>query len=190
MVVLCLNVVRLDTFLLSLLFVTYSNAFTSPTPVTRGYQPIRHESVGRSTTPSFPLHSSSIESAIGKSSKENLSSDGVAGLFNKVNNKIRKDVGIPYDQLTIGVLKETFPGEKRVSQSPDSVASLIKVGFKVVVQSQGERTIRLISFCDTSDHKFLPCDSIFLLFTVLSWRKCIVLRRCVRQHGGGGASEC
>lgn len=46
---------------------------------------------------------------------------------------------IPYSELTIGVLRETYPGERRVSQSPDSVRNLVKEGFKVVVQAGGEK---------------------------------------------------
>jgi H+-translocating NAD(P) transhydrogenase len=45
---------------------------------------------------------------------------------------------IPYSALTIGVLKETFPGENRVSQTPDSVHALVKEGFTVVVESGGK----------------------------------------------------
>jgi len=45
------------------------------------------------------------------------------------------DEPIAYNDMTIGVLKETTPGETRVSQSPDSVANLIKAGFNVIVQS-------------------------------------------------------
>lgn len=44
---------------------------------------------------------------------------------------------IPYEELTVGVLKETFEGENRVSQSPDSVANLVKAGFNVIVQGGG-----------------------------------------------------
>jgi hypothetical protein len=44
---------------------------------------------------------------------------------------------IPYQDITIGVLKETFEGENRVSQTPDSVKNLVKAGFQVVVQSGG-----------------------------------------------------
>jgi hypothetical protein len=44
---------------------------------------------------------------------------------------------IPYTELTVGVLKETYSGENRVSQSPDSVQKLVKAGIKVVVQSGG-----------------------------------------------------
>jgi len=42
---------------------------------------------------------------------------------------------IPYEKLTIGVMKETFPGENRVSISPSSAETLIKAGFQIVVQS-------------------------------------------------------
>ena len=44
---------------------------------------------------------------------------------------------IPYSELTIGVAKETFDGECRVSQSPDSVKKLVNAGFDVVVQAGG-----------------------------------------------------
>jgi hypothetical protein len=44
---------------------------------------------------------------------------------------------IPYSELTIGVVKETFDGENRVSQTPDSVAGLVNAGFAVIVQSGG-----------------------------------------------------
>ena len=54
--------------------------------------------------------------------------------------KSRRILGepIPYSDLTIGVMKETFPGENRVSQSPESVALLVKAGFDVVVESGGK----------------------------------------------------
>ena len=44
---------------------------------------------------------------------------------------------IPYEKLTIGILKEDFAGENRVSQTPESAQGLIKAGFKVVVQAGG-----------------------------------------------------
>jgi NAD(P) transhydrogenase len=63
---------------------------------------------------------------------------------------------IPYDQLTIGVMKETFKGENRVSQSPDSVKMLIKEGFNVVVQAgAGEKA-------DFSDAAFIEAGAIVL----------------------------
>ena len=42
--------------------------------------------------------------------------------------------GIPYDQLTVGIPKETFPLEKRVAASPESVARLVKPGFNVEIE--------------------------------------------------------
>jgi hypothetical protein len=44
---------------------------------------------------------------------------------------------VPYSELTVGVLKERYPGENRVSQSPDSVALLVKAGLSVVVETGG-----------------------------------------------------
>ena len=52
---------------------------------------------------------------------------------------------VPYPDLTIGILRETFPGEQRVSQSPDSVAALVKAGFQVIVQSGG--TLEFVVDC-------------------------------------------
>ena len=44
---------------------------------------------------------------------------------------------IPYSELTIGIVKETFKGENRVSQTPDSVKGLVTAGFTVIVESGG-----------------------------------------------------
>jgi hypothetical protein len=45
---------------------------------------------------------------------------------------------IHYSDLTIGVLAEDFDGENRVSQTPDSVLTLTKAGFRVLVAQGGE----------------------------------------------------
>ena len=45
--------------------------------------------------------------------------------------------GVPYEELTIGVLKEDLQGENRVSQTPDTVRNLVKAGFNVVVEKDG-----------------------------------------------------
>lgn len=42
--------------------------------------------------------------------------------------------GIPYKDITIGVPKETFLGEKRVGLAPAATAVLIKKGFNVNIQ--------------------------------------------------------
>lgn len=43
--------------------------------------------------------------------------------------------GVPYEKITVGVVKETTPGERRVGQSPASVRMLTKEGFRVVVEA-------------------------------------------------------
>ena len=43
--------------------------------------------------------------------------------------------GIEYKELTIGVPRERWSGERRVAQSPESVGKLVKAGFNVVVES-------------------------------------------------------
>lgn len=45
-----------------------------------------------------------------------------------------KPKGIPYEKLTIGVPKETFPLEKRVAATPETVSKLIKPGFSVLIE--------------------------------------------------------
>lgn len=62
--------------------------------------------------------------------------DSVAKFFNKV--KPSPFEGIPYSELTIGVLKEELEGENRVSQTPDTVRNLVKEGFTVIVESGGK----------------------------------------------------
>ncbi|XP_070536766.1 NAD(P) transhydrogenase, mitochondrial-like [Ptychodera flava] len=42
--------------------------------------------------------------------------------------------GIPYNNLTIGVPKETFKNERRVAMSPAAVKTLTKAGFNVVIE--------------------------------------------------------
>lgn len=43
--------------------------------------------------------------------------------------------GRPYSEITIGVPAEVLKGEKRVAQTPETVAQLVKKGYKVAVQS-------------------------------------------------------
>jgi NAD(P) transhydrogenase len=40
-------------------------------------------------------------------------------------------IGIPYGKLTVGVPKESMPLERRVAQTPESVAKLVASGFQV-----------------------------------------------------------
>ena len=46
-----------------------------------------------------------------------------------------KPKGIPHSELTIGIPKEIFENERRVSQTPESVGKLVKSGFKVLVET-------------------------------------------------------
>ena len=46
--------------------------------------------------------------------------------------KTRESIGMP---LQIGVPREVFPGEKRVATVPDVVEKLVKLGFRVAVES-------------------------------------------------------
>jgi NAD(P) transhydrogenase len=41
----------------------------------------------------------------------------------------------PYDELSVGVVAETAPHEKRVAQTPASVGRLVQEGFKVLVEA-------------------------------------------------------
>lgn len=43
----------------------------------------------------------------------------------------------PFDQLTVGVPREVFPGERRVALTPANVALLLKKGYKRVVVERG-----------------------------------------------------
>jgi NAD/NADP transhydrogenase alpha subunit len=45
-----------------------------------------------------------------------------------------KPKGTPYSELTVGIPKETFPLEKRVAATPESIERLIKPGFSVIVE--------------------------------------------------------
>lgn len=52
----------------------------------------------------------------------------------KVFSTDEKAKGIPYSKLTVGIPKETFPLEKRVAATPESVQRLVKPGFSVLIE--------------------------------------------------------
>jgi hypothetical protein len=72
-----------------------------------------------------------------KDKEETTSTDTTAAAFQETKGSKILGQPIPYSQLTLGVLKETYPGENRVSQTPDSIKTLVKAGMTVVVQSGG-----------------------------------------------------
>jgi NAD(P) transhydrogenase len=58
-----------------------------------------------------------------------------------VEEKKAPPAGIPYSKLTVGIPKETFPLERRVAATPESVARLIKPGFSVQIETMaGEQS--------------------------------------------------
>jgi len=63
--------------------------------------------------------------------------DSISEAFNKddASEALAFFSPTPYSELTIGIVKETFKGENRVSQTPDSVRGLVKAGFTVIVES-------------------------------------------------------
>jgi len=63
--------------------------------------------------------------------------DSISDAFNKddTSEALTFFSPIPYSELTIGIIKETYEGENRVSQTPDSVRGLVKAGFTVLVES-------------------------------------------------------
>ena len=83
---------------------------------------------------------------------------------------------IPYSELTIGVLKETYPGENRVSIAPDSAKMLVDAGFSVVVESGGE--------CDAPFRPLYVVYDVLTDHTILysfSWRTRILQRCYLRE---------
>src|SRR3954447_10114256 len=46
----------------------------------------------------------------------------------------RRDAGIGYGGMRVGVTRETTPGERRVALVPETVAKLVAAGFEVVVE--------------------------------------------------------
>ena len=97
-------------------------------PVTWGFAPLAPLQLSKS-----PIQNSRLFSATAP--VEKTSSDAVFE-----NDSGHRLIGqpIPYEELTIGVLKEVTEGEARVSQTPETVANLVKKGFHVLVEAGGE----------------------------------------------------
>lgn len=73
-----------------------------------------------------------------KDETDEIKKDVVADLFSAAPESQILGEPIPYEKLTIGVVKEDYPGENRVALSPDAVQLLVKAGFHVAVQSGGK----------------------------------------------------
>jgi len=78
-------------------------------------------------------------------------SEGTASLETMgLNQKISRhycstNKGTPYSNLTIGVPRERFPGEKRVALSPPAVKTLIKDGYKIVVEDNAGAAAKFLN---------------------------------------------
>jgi len=78
--------------------------------------------------------------------------------------------GIPYNNLTIGVPKEIFPGERRVALAPAAVAALTKKGFNVAIEGgAGEEAKIPNAAFEEAGAKIVDKDAVFnsdLLFKI------------------------
>ena len=121
---------KLQLFASGLLLGQCATAFTTPSLTARSTGLSLR---GRQPSTSIVATYATVESSESKQQKENLD-DSTAATF--LDESIIGE-SIPYSELTIGVLKETYPGENRVSQTPDSIKTLLKDGFTVVVEEGG-----------------------------------------------------
>jgi hypothetical protein len=80
---------------------------------------------------------SAVEDSIDKADKKKAAFDPADDFTGEAPLKILGEK-IPYSELTIGVLKETYPGENRVSIAPESAKMLVDAGFSVIVESGGK----------------------------------------------------
>ena len=115
--------------LLLLLLPAAVHGFRSPTTVVRRPASSTRPTIRFATVPE--QEDQAVTSTTGTTN-----GDFAADAFNKVTPSLFD--GVPYDDLTIGVLKEDLDGENRVSQTPDTVRNLVKQGFHVIVEEGGE----------------------------------------------------
>ena len=120
--------------------IPYANSFNLPST----HHVINKLHNERSRSSSGALYST-LEKKPKKSSSDVEEEDfpnpeDVAALTTPSDEQTKNILGkpIPYEDLTIGILKESYPGENRVSVAPESVKLLIDAGLNVVVESGGE----------------------------------------------------
>ena len=69
--------------------------------------------------------------------------------------------GTPYSKITLGVPKETMPGEKRIASSPKAVEKLVKLGFTVSVErGAGETADMGDALYAAAGAKIEPADAV------------------------------
>ena len=130
--------------------IPYANSFNLPSTHHR-HHVINKLHNGRSS-------SSALYSTLEKKPKKSSSDvednfpnpEDVAALTTPEEQPSTKNIlgsSIPYEDLTIGILKESYPGENRVSVAPESVKLLIDAGLNVVVESGGELYLECVVCC-------------------------------------------
>jgi len=73
-----------------------------------------------------------------------------------------KPKGIPYSKLTVGIPKETFPLEKRVAATPESVQRLVKPGFSVLIEDgAGDSSYFSNADYEAVGAKIVPTDQVW-----------------------------
>ncbi len=161
--------------LTALLFLHQSDGFSTPASRTRhshiGYGANKllkpyNEQISIQT----PLYSSLSDDKQKDEASDAIQSDVVADLFSAEPKSQILGEPIPYEKLTIGVVKEDFPGENRVALSPDAVQLLVKAGFHVAVQSGGKCLRSHTKICIKSQILYYAMyHSILLIYFEYSW---------------------
>ena len=136
--------INLSSLALAAVLADVCTAFSVPSSLTTATKPLALDitaKVQRYPTPTHSIPRSILYSSLSDDKQKDEVSSGdnddfVAQIFEPKDQLLGE--AIEYEKLTIGVTKETFPGENRVSLSPTSVELLVKAGFHVVVQAGGE----------------------------------------------------
>lgn len=73
-----------------------------------------------------------------------------------------KPKGAPYSSLKLGIPKETFPLEKRVAATPESIQRLVKPGFQVVVEDgAGEKAFFSNADYEAAGATIAPAEQVW-----------------------------
>ena len=71
-----------------------------------------------------------------------------------VTDDATQSTGRPYTAMTVGVPKESFPGEQRVCMMPETCEKLVKAGFTVIV----EKDAGALSDADDEAYTSVGCE--------------------------------
>ena len=124
--------------LTALLLLHGAYGFSPPASKTQSLSYGMHKKISKPYESSIKVLYSSLSDDKQKDETEQIKTDVVADLFSAQPKSHILGEPIPYEKLTIGVVKEDFPGENRVALTPDSVELLVKAGFHVAVQAGGK----------------------------------------------------